>query len=118
MAAPPRVVATGVFSPFATVVASTELVTTGLLTIPGFTDDPTLPNLVFKYNGPDFDASGGPFPPIDFNGLSAKSIFGGLQDHKINGGDDVLSIGYTELIAPLIKAIQELTARVVELESR
>lgn len=36
--------------------------------------------------------------------------FGGYQDHSISGGDDVLSIGYDELIAPLIKAIQELKA--------
>ena len=36
--------------------------------------------------------------------------FGGYQDHKIKGGDDVLSIGYEEMIAPLIKAIQELKA--------
>lgn len=44
--------------------------------------------------------------------------FGGFQDHKINGGDDVLSIGYIELIAPLIKAVQQLSAKVEELESR
>lgn len=36
--------------------------------------------------------------------------FGGYQDHLIKGGDDVKSIGYNELIAPLIKAIQELKA--------
>jgi hypothetical protein len=42
--------------------------------------------------------------------------FGGYQDHKIKGGCDVYSIGYTELIAPLIKAIQELKARVEALE--
>jgi len=36
--------------------------------------------------------------------------FGGYQDHKIKGGDDVLSLGYEELIAPLIKAVQELSA--------
>lgn len=34
--------------------------------------------------------------------------FGGYQDHSIKGGDAVLSIGYEEMIAPLIKAIQEL----------
>lgn len=34
--------------------------------------------------------------------------FGGYQDHSINGGQDVKSIGYNELVAPLIKAIQEL----------
>lgn len=36
--------------------------------------------------------------------------FGGYQDHSIKGGQDVKSIGYNELIAPLIKAIQELKA--------
>jgi Chaperone of endosialidase len=51
--------------------------------------------------------------------LDSQGIdFGGFQDHKVAGGDDVLSIGYDELIAPLIKAIQELTARVQELEAK
>jgi hypothetical protein len=36
--------------------------------------------------------------------------FGGYQDHSIKGGDAILSIGYEELVAPLIKAIQELKA--------
>jgi hypothetical protein len=36
--------------------------------------------------------------------------FGGFQNHAINAGDDILSIGYDELIAPLIKAVQELSA--------
>lgn len=43
--------------------------------------------------------------------------FGGFQDHSVAGGQDVLSIGYDELIAPMIKAIQELSARVRELEN-
>jgi len=42
--------------------------------------------------------------------------FGGFQDHNVGGGQDVLSIGYDELIAPMIKAIQELTARINVLE--
>ena len=42
--------------------------------------------------------------------------FGGFQDHSVNGGQDVLSLGYTELIAPMIKAIQLLTARINVLE--
>ncbi len=43
--------------------------------------------------------------------------FGGYQDHNYDGnGSDVLSLGYTELIAPLIKAVQELSARLVKLE--
>lgn len=44
--------------------------------------------------------------------------FGGYQDHAINGGDDVLSLGYEELIAPLIKAVQELAERNDELKAR
>ena len=51
--------------------------------------------------------------------LDAKGIdFGGFQDHSIKGGDDVLSIGYIELIAPLIKAVQELSAEVEALKSK
>jgi hypothetical protein len=51
--------------------------------------------------------------------LDAKGIdFGGFQDHSVKGGDDVLSIGYIELIAPLIKAVQELSAKVAELEAK
>ena len=44
--------------------------------------------------------------------------FGGFQDHSVNGGQDVLSIGYTELIAPMIKAIQELKAEIELLKSK
>ena len=44
--------------------------------------------------------------------------FGGFQDHSMNGGCDVLSIGYTELIAPLIKAVQELSAQVESLKAQ
>jgi hypothetical protein len=43
---------------------------------------------------------------IDSTGID----FGGFQDHTLIGGSDVLSIGYDELIAPLIKAVQELSA--------
>lgn len=43
--------------------------------------------------------------------------FGGYQDHKIAGGGDVLSIGYDELVAPLIKAVQQLSAKVEALEA-
>lgn len=35
--------------------------------------------------------------------------FGGYQDHSINGGGDRLTLGYNEFIAPMIKAIQELS---------
>lgn len=57
---------------------------------------------------------------IDAQGVD----FGGYQDHSINGGQDVKTIGYAEFIAPLVKAIQEqqsiiasLTARVEALEA-
>lgn len=44
--------------------------------------------------------------------------FGGYQDHSVSGGKEILTIGYDELIGPLIKAVQELTARVAALEAR
>ena len=45
--------------------------------------------------------------------LDAKGIdFGGYQDHSVAGGKDVLSIGYDELVGPLIKAVQELSDQV------
>jgi len=51
--------------------------------------------------------------------LESKGIdFGGFQDRKIKGGEDVLGIVYEELIAPLIKAVQELSAKVEALESK
>lgn len=51
--------------------------------------------------------------------LDTKGIdFGGFQNHKIAGGDDVLSIGYIELIAPLIKAVQELSMEVASLKAK
>jgi Chaperone of endosialidase len=44
--------------------------------------------------------------------LTQKGIdFGGYQDHSISGGDDVLSLGYDQFIAPLIKAVQELSTQ-------
>lgn len=41
--------------------------------------------------------------------LDEKGIdFGGYQDHKVNGGCDILTLGYEEFVAPMIRAIQEL----------
>ncbi|WP_420392574.1 DUF2793 domain-containing protein [Acuticoccus sp.] len=42
--------------------------------------------------------------------------FGGYQDHARSGGQDVVSLGYTELIGPMVKAIQDLLARIERLE--
>lgn len=51
--------------------------------------------------------------------MDAQGIdFGGYQDHKINGGADVLTIGYEELVAPIVKAIQQIDARLAALEAR
>ena len=44
--------------------------------------------------------------------------FAGYQDHKIIGGKDTLTLGYHELIAPLIKAVQELSAENEALKAR
>lgn len=44
--------------------------------------------------------------------------FAGYQDHNINGGQDVISIGYNEFIAPLGRAVQELLARIENLEGQ
>jgi hypothetical protein len=44
--------------------------------------------------------------------------FGGYQDHTDNGGDDVQSIGYEEVIAPLVRAVQELSTQVEQLKTR
>jgi len=44
--------------------------------------------------------------------------FAGYQDHSVGGGKDVLTLGYSELIAPLIKAVQELTAENAALKAR
>jgi hypothetical protein len=50
----------------------------GLIMPPAVTDNPAIPDLVFTYNGPDFQATGGPYPAlVDFTGLSAESTFGG-----------------------------------------
>ena len=43
--------------------------------------------------------------------------FGGYQDHTINGGDEQLTISYTEFIAPMIKSIHELKAEGDSLKS-
>lgn len=77
----------------------------------------------FKYNYRESDEPGTRY----HHGLIAQEVeqvirdtgvdFGGFNDSKVKGGADVLSLGYDELIAPLIKSVQELSARVKELEA-
>jgi len=43
--------------------------------------------------------------------------FAGLQHHAHNGGEDVYSLGYEQLIAPLIKSVQQLKAQNEEIQA-
>lgn len=44
--------------------------------------------------------------------------FGGVQDFRINGGDEVLSIGYEEMVGSLIKSNQEMYVMIQDLQTR
>lgn len=44
--------------------------------------------------------------------------FGGYQNSKVNGGDDILSLGYTGFIAPIVKAIHEQQQIITELKNK
>jgi hypothetical protein len=61
-------------------VASTELTSAGGTVTPGFNDDAALTNLVFTYTGPNIRNQDGPFAPLDFNGLTARSTFSGTMN--------------------------------------
>ncbi|CAB4189601.1 Intramolecular chaperone auto-processing domain containing protein [uncultured Caudovirales phage] len=39
---------------------------------------------------------------------TCNNTFGGYQDHSVANGEDCCTLGYTEFIAPMVKAIQEL----------
>jgi hypothetical protein len=43
--------------------------------------------------------------------------FSGLKHHAHNGGEDVYSFGYGELIGPILKAVQELKAEIETLKA-
>ncbi|WP_442636615.1 tail fiber domain-containing protein [Rossellomorea marisflavi] len=49
---------------------------------------------------------------IDSTGVD----FGGFQDHQINGGEDLYTIGYEELVTPLVKAVQELSKEIEDMK--
>lgn len=63
-----------VFSPYADLVASSELLSAGLPTSPDFTDDPTISNLRFTYTG----ASLLNLSNASFSGLNAVSVLSGI----------------------------------------
>lgn len=68
-------VAGSIFTPSANLTGSVELTSPTAIVTPGFTDDPSIVNLVFTYVGPDFRNTGGPLVPFDFDGLGARSTF-------------------------------------------
>jgi hypothetical protein len=65
-----------VFTPSPNVIATVEFTSPTGVVQPGFNDDAGIENLVFTYVGPDFRNEGGPFAPLDFNGLGARSTLG------------------------------------------
>lgn len=65
-----------IFTGSANLQGSSELLTATPFITSGYTDDPTIPNLVFTYVGPGFQNSGGPFAPFDFHGFGAASRYG------------------------------------------
>lgn len=44
--------------------------------------------------------------------------FAGINDHSVNGGEDMISLTYEEFISPMVAAIQELTKQNKELTAR
>ena len=66
----------------------------------------------YKYKNSDKQQHG--LIAQDIVGL--ESEFGGVSNHKENGGEDLYNVAYTELIAPLIKSVQELSQEVEELK--
>jgi hypothetical protein len=44
--------------------------------------------------------------------------FGGYQDHLLDGGKDIKSIGYDEFIAPMIKTMQVILNTIDELTNK
>jgi hypothetical protein len=75
----------GITAPSPFITAITENTTVlypgpdGVLPSPPHDDNPLIPNLVFLWNGPDFHTSGGPFTDINFDGLSALSIYSAIR---------------------------------------
>jgi hypothetical protein len=76
----------------------------------------------YREDYPDWVSDGSRRRPGLHHGLIAQEVrtvldrtgveFGGYRDIAAEGGKDVQTIGYTELIGPMIRAIQELSARV------
>lgn len=67
----------------------------------------------YKYNNSNSERFHHGFIAQDLEGLKDEGYnFGGVDNPKYKGGEDVYSVGYTEIIAPLVKAVQELSEEV------
>jgi hypothetical protein len=98
----------------ANVVVSVENTSPDAIVTPGFDDDPNIVNLVFTYNGPDFRSVDGPFEPFDFDGLLARSRFGGIgvdafyglstknNPDDVPGGSDTVVISLGQVSVPAL----------------
>ncbi|MGS5040262.1 tail fiber domain-containing protein [Staphylococcus saprophyticus] len=73
----------------------------------------------YKYNNSNSDRYHHGFIAQDLEALADKGYnFGGVDNPKYTGGEDVYSVGYTEIIAPLVKSVQELSEENKTLKSR
>lgn len=73
----------------------------------------------YKYNNSNSDRYHHGFIAQDLEALKDKGYeFGGVDNPKYNGGEDVYSVGYTEIIAPLVKSVQELSKENKSLRNR
>ena len=67
----------------------------------------------YKYNNSNSDRFHHGFIAQDLESLKDEGYeFGGVDNPKYKGGEDVYSVGYTEIIAPLVKSVQELSEEV------
>ncbi|WP_210146134.1 tail fiber domain-containing protein [Staphylococcus sp. GDY8P46P] len=67
----------------------------------------------YKYNNSNSERFHHGFIAQDLENLKDEGYhFGGVDNPKYKGGEDVYSVGYTEIIAPLVKSVQELSEEV------
>lgn len=67
----------------------------------------------YKYNNSNSKRFHHGFIAQDLENLKDEGYhFGGVDNPKYKGGEDVYSVGYTEIIAPLVKSVQELSEEV------
>ena len=73
----------------------------------------------YKYNNSNSGRYHHGFIAQDLEALKDKGYeFGGVDNPKYTGGEDVYNVGYSEIIAPLVKAVQELSEENKELKDR